>query len=95
VDEDDLLWTVATGAAALGAATLAKKVLTKGWTARRGKAPGNPAAGDTTWGEAVTWAVLSGVVVGVVRLVAERGVAAAFRARKGSLPSAASEQPPA
>jgi hypothetical protein len=95
VDEDDMLWTAATGVAALGAATLAKKVLTKGWTARRGKPPGNPAAGDTTWGEAIAWALLSGVVVGMVRLVAERGVAAAFRARTGSLPEAAHTDPPA
>ena len=82
MQEEDLLWTVAASAAAVAAASLAKKILTVGWVRRQGKVPGNPATSDTTWNEALAWAVVSGVTVGVVRLFAQRGVAAAFTARR-------------
>lgn len=88
MEDEDLLWTVAASGAAIGAATLAKKALTKGWVAKRGRIPGNPATTDTTWNEALAWAVLSGVVVGVVRLLAQRGVAAAF-VKSGRVPAKA------
>lgn len=95
MDEDDLLWSVAASGSAIGAAMVAKKVLGSSWTKRRGSVPGNPATSDTTWGEALAWAVVSGVVVGVVRLMAQRGVAAAFvRAGRG-LPDKAAEEPTA
>lgn len=95
MDNDDLLWTVSASVAAVGAAALAKKALGKGWIRSRGKVPGNPATGDTSWNEAMVWAVVSGVVVGVSRLLAQRGVAAIFANRKGGLPDKASESPTA
>ena len=91
-DDDDLIWTIATSGAAIGAAALAKKALTKGWVAKRGKVPGNPAGGDTTWAEAVTWAVVSGVVVGLVRLLAQRGVATMFEKGRSGLPAKANTE---
>ncbi len=90
-DNDDLMWTAASSGAAILAAVGAKKVLSKGWVKRRGKAPGNPATDDTTWTEALAWALVSGVVVGVVRLVAQRGVAYAFE-KKGRLPAKAAHE---
>ncbi|MCU1497415.1 MAG: hypothetical protein JWM47_1368 [Acidimicrobiales bacterium] len=87
--DDDLLWTVATTGAALAAAAVAKKALTKGWVRSRGKVPGNPAGSDTTWREAVAWALVSGIGVGLARLVAQRGVAAAFERFRGGLPTQA------
>lgn len=90
MEDDDLLWSMAASAAALGAATMAKKMLTAGWVRRQGKVPGNPATTDTTWNEALVWAVVSGVTVGVVRLLAQRGVAAAFVKSGRPVPSAAS-----
>ncbi len=95
MDDDDQLWTMAATGAAIGAAALAKKVLTKGWVKRTGKVPGNPATSETTWGEALAWAVVSGVVVGIARLAAQRGVAAAFQKGGRGLPAAASEKPTA
>ncbi len=94
-NDDDLLWTLASSGAAIVAAAGAKKLLTKGWVKRKGKVPGNPASSDTTWSEALTWAVISGVAVGVVRLVAQRGVALAFQQRRGDLPEAAATKPSA
>lgn len=93
MEEDDALWTMAASGAALGAAALAKKALTNSWVKRRGKVPGNPATSDTTWNEALVWAVVSGVVMGVVRLLAQRGVAAAFVKSGRGLPTKAGGQP--
>lgn len=92
MDEDDLLWSVAASGAAIGAAMVAKKAMTKGWVRARGKVPGNPATGDTTWSEALAWAVVSGVGVGVVRLLAQRVVAGLFERRRGGLPAKASTE---
>lgn len=94
-DDDDLLWTAVAGGAALVAATGAKKALAKSWTKRRGSVPGNPATGATSWGEALVWAVASGVVVGMARLVAQRGAAAAFARLGRQLPGAAATKPTA
>ena len=95
MDEDDLLWTVAASGSAIGAAVLAKKVLSSSWTKRRGSVPGNPATSDTSWSEALMWAMVSGVVVGIVRLLAQRGVAAAFVKAGRGLPSNAADKPTA
>ena len=93
MDEDDLVWSLAASAAAVAAAGLAKRLLTKGWVAKRGKVPGNPVNGETSWGEAMAWAAASGVVLGVVRLLAQRGVAEIFQRQRGVVPKAASEKP--
>ena len=90
MEDDDLLWSMAARGAALGAAALAKKMLTAGWVRRQGKVPGNPATTDTSWNEALAWAVVSGVTVGVVRLLAQRGVAAAFVKSGRTIPGTAS-----
>lgn len=95
MDEDDLLWSISATGAAVGAAALAKKVMGSSWTKRRGSVPGNPATSDTSWNEAIAWAVVSGVVVGVVRLLAQRGVAAAFMKAGRGLPADAANEPTA
>lgn len=92
MQEDDLLWTVAASGTAIGAAMLTKKAMAKGWVRVRGKVPGNPANRDTTWAEALAWAVISGVGVGVVRLLAQRMVAGVFEKRRGNLPVKASTE---
>lgn len=95
MDDDDKMWAMAATVASLAAANLAKKTLSKSWIKRRGKVPGNPATDDTTWNEALVWAVVSGVTVGVVRLLAQRGVAYAFEAKRGSIPDKAATEPSA
>ena len=95
MDDEDVMWTAAASVAALAGAQVARKVLTKVWVRKRGAVPGNPATDDTSWGEALVWAVVSGVGVGVARLVAQRGVALAFEKQRGSIPAAAAEQPTA
>lgn len=75
----------------IGAGVLAGKVarsaLEKGWARTRGaEPPRNPAVPGTSWGEAVSWAVASGVAVAVARLLATKGVASAWSKATGSLP---------
>ena len=86
--ENDPIWNLAASVAAVAATGLAMKVMTKVWTRARGSVPGNPAKGESSWGEATAWAVASGVVIGVVRLAAQRGVAAYFEETRASAPEA-------
>lgn len=65
----------------------AKKVLTTGWKAVTGHAPpANPEHPDTTWPEALAFAVVSGAIVGVARMLAARKAAAYYRKSTGHLP---------
>ena len=48
--------------------------------------PRNPAAPGTTWGEALSWAVASGVAAGIARMLATRGAAKAWTKGTGHLP---------
>ncbi len=88
MDDKGVLWKVvalASGAAA-GAATRA--VLHAGWRrAKSSEPPANPASPTTSWPEALTWAVASGVAMAVTRLVAQRGAAEAWKASTGSYPA--------
>jgi len=56
-----------------------------------GEPPSNPAARSTSWPEAIGWAAASGVALAVARLVAQRGAAAAWKAKTGSYPRALEE----
>jgi len=67
---------------------VARKALVALWRAvRHGQdPPANPASRSTTWGEAIGFAVASGVLVGVARLIAARGAAAGWQKVLGTLP---------
>ncbi len=71
----------AIGGIAVAAATfVAKKALNKGWQALTGhEPPSHPEDPDVTWKEAVGWAVLSGVVIGMAQLLAARTAARYWR----------------
>ncbi|MBK6870214.1 MAG: DUF4235 domain-containing protein [Kineosporiaceae bacterium] len=82
-----LVWKVLGTGAAVLAASLAEKGITTAWRAATGEEPPvNPEDPDTHWGEAISWAVLSGAAIGVARLVATRRAAAYYRESSGSLP---------
>ena len=71
----------------LVAAKVARSLLDKGWARTKGgEPPRNPAVPGTSWGEAVTWAVASGVAVSVARLLATKGVATTWAKTTGQLP---------
>ena len=65
------VWSAFSVVAVLGAAAVAKKALNTGWKAATGKnPPANPADPDVAVGEAVTWAVVSGALIGLARMAA-------------------------
>jgi len=87
-----LTWKVLGTGSAVIAASLAERGVTLLWrTAMRREPPSAPEDPETSWGEAITWAVLSGAVIGVARLVATRWAAAYYRHSTGELPRALTE----
>ena len=77
---------MALAASVLGALA-ARKSLTLLWKIAVGKEPpANPEHPEVTWPEAVGWAVVSGAVVGVARLAAQKKVATTWHRSTGSLP---------
>ena len=84
-----LVWKILGTGAAVGAAVVAKKLVSAGWTAATGKEPPvNPENPDVSWQEAVGWAVVSGVVIQVTRVIATRGAAAYYVKSAGHPPKA-------
>jgi len=80
-------WKVVGIGSGLVAAKVGRSVMDKAWTKQRGtEPPRNPAAPGTTWGEAISWAVASGIAVAIARLLATRGAASAWAKVTGSLP---------
>ena len=75
-------------AATLGATVAARKAMTATWKLSTGKQPpSNPEHPDVSIGEAVAWAVASGVAVGLARMLASRKVADYYKRSTGHLPA--------
>ena len=80
-------YTVLGLVATLGATIAARKALTATWKLSTGKQPpSNPEHPDVSMGEAVAWAVASGVAVGMARMLASRKAADYYRRSTGHLP---------
>ncbi|MDQ1626945.1 MAG: hypothetical protein QOI54_689 [Actinomycetota bacterium] len=80
-------WRIFGGVSAVFAGVAARKVLVKGWQLATGDdPPANPEAPDTTWQEALGWALVSGAVMGVARMLATRKAASYYRRSTGHLP---------
>jgi Protein of unknown function (DUF4235) len=81
-------WTVLGLAATLGATMVARKALTATWKISTGKEPpANPESPEVSMAEATAWAVVSGVAVGVARMLAQRKAADYYRRSTGHLPA--------
>lgn len=84
-----LMTVVATAAGAFAA----RKLLALGWKAASGKEPpANPEHPEVTWSEAISWAVVSGAVVGLARLIAQKKVATSWHRSTGALPPGLKEE---
>ena len=71
----------------LVAGKLARSAVDKIWEKTRGgEPPRNPAVPGTNWGEAIAWAVVSGVALSLARLLATKGVASTWAKATGELP---------
>jgi hypothetical protein len=84
---EKFLWRVIGAVAGLVAGAIVRRILVAAWSRSKGtEPPTNPAAPDTTWTEALIYAIASGVGIAVARLLAQRGAAAAWQKATGSLP---------
>ena len=84
-----LAWRIIGTASAVFAAAAAQKGLAAAWRLATGDDPPTiPEDPDTSWGEAVAWAVLSGAVIGVARLAATRRAAHYYMRSTGEMPKA-------
>ncbi len=87
-----LVYKVLGVGAGVVSAKIARSVLDKGWARTKGgEPPRNPAVPGTSWGEALSWAIASGVAVGVARLIATKGVAGGWVKATGALPPGVEE----
>jgi len=69
------------------AGVAARKVMTTTWKVATGKnPPANPEHPDVSIAEAVAWAALSGLAVGLARMFASRRAANYYRRSTGHLP---------
>lgn len=81
------MWQALAALASVGAAAAARNTASALWTKRTGHEPPiDPADPDTDWGEAITWTLVIGALVGVARLVARRGAASLWEKVDGELP---------
>ena len=86
--DEEQIWNGLAGIAAVGAAAASKPVVERVWRLLTGReAPGDPAHQDVTWGEAIMWALLTGALLGLIRLLAQRAAASAWAKAKGEYPA--------
>ena len=80
-------WKVLGTVSAVTAGRAARQLLVTVFTKTTGKnPPANPEAPDTSWQQAVGWALLSGAVMGLARMLATRKAANFYRKATGHLP---------
>lgn len=81
------VWKLAATGAAVIAGIAVRNVMMTAWKSITKQAPPtNPADPATSWGEALGWTAVTGLAVGVARMVASRGAAAGWQRATGSLP---------
>jgi hypothetical protein len=86
-EDSSKVWTIFSLVSALGAAAVARKVIDKGWKATTGKnPPENPADPDVATGEAVAWAVVTGALIALARMFAQRRAAGYYAKSTGHRP---------
>lgn len=84
---EDKVWNAVASAVAVGAVAASKPMIERSWKVVTGsEPPGNPAHEDVAWRDAIMWAVITGAVIGLVRLVAQRSAAGAWNKARGHYP---------
>jgi hypothetical protein len=82
--EKKLLWRVVALASGAAAAALVRQGAVMAWRTGRNEEPPNPASPSVRWRDALIWSVSLAIGIGVARVVAERGAAAAWNVATGS-----------
>ncbi|WP_338748717.1 DUF4235 domain-containing protein [Janibacter alittae] len=84
------IWSLATTAAAIGGGIMARKVIEKAWAlVTDGTVPNNPEDPEVDWAEAIAFALVSGAVVQLARIMVNHKSTQAYAKRKGRLPESA------
>ncbi len=92
MNSSDMAWKAVALGAGAASAFATRRLIRAAWKSVKGsEPPSNPAARSTTWKDAIGWAVASGIALAVTRLIAQRGAAAAWKAKTGSYPRAVEE----
>jgi hypothetical protein len=82
-----IVWKCVGPGAGILATAVAGRVTKKVWVAvTKSPPPDNPEDPDVAWKEAVVWALASGAVIGLTRLIVERQAAVWYRKSFGDLP---------
>jgi len=82
-----MVWKLVGPASGIFATAVASRLTKKVWvTITKSPPPDNPEDPDVAWREAVIWALASGAVIGLTRLLVERQAAAYYRKSTGELP---------
>ncbi len=86
-EDSSKIWTVFSLVTAVGAAAFARKAIYASWKVATGKKPPeNPADPDVQIGEAIAFAAISGALVGMARMLAQRRAAGYYARSAGHLP---------
>lgn len=87
LDSEELLWKIAGAGVGLAAAVVTRSAIRAIWRgAKDEEPPDNPASPAVSWGDAIAWAALSGLAVGVAELVARKSTAVGWQRTRGHLP---------
>lgn len=82
------MWSLMGLAATVGATIAARRAMVVSWKLATGKKPpSNPEHPDVSLAEAIAWAAVSGVAVGLARMLASRKAANYYRRSTGHLPA--------
>ena len=82
------VWSVMGLASTVAATLVARKAIVTTWKVATGKQPPeNPAHPDVSLAEAMAWATVSGMAVGLARMFAARKAADYYRRSTGHLPA--------
>lgn len=88
----NVMWKIMAAGAAVGASVVARKVTDGTWKFVSGSdSPSNPEDPDIDIKEAIAFAVLSGVVVGLARMIANREATKLYKKSTGHLPKAVAD----
>ncbi len=77
---EERAWTLFALVAAVVGAAVARRLLMAGWRTATGNPPPiNPDDDEVTWRQSLMWGLISGAVIGAMRVGARRGAASAWR----------------
>ncbi len=84
---NNVAWKLLATGGALAGTLVTKKAVGAAWRAATGsEPPAHPENPDTTWSQALVWAMLNGAVAGATKLLITRKAAASWRSATGALP---------